>query len=36
VLEQARAAGLLPERVIHGDPKLDNLLFDAEGRRALA
>lgn len=36
VLERARAAGLLPERVIHGDPKLDNLLFDATGRRALA
>lgn len=28
--------GLIPERVVHGDPKLDNLLFDAEGRRALA
>ncbi len=36
VLEKARTAGLIPERVIHGDPKLDNLLFDMEGRRALA
>lgn len=36
VLEKARAAGLIPERLVHGDPKLDNLLFDAEGRRALA
>ena len=36
LLEQARAAGQIPERLVHGDPKLDNLLFDAEGRRALA
>ncbi len=36
VLEDARAAGRIPDRVVHGDPKLDNLLFDAEGRRALA
>lgn len=28
VLESARASGLLRERVIHGDPKLDNMLFD--------
>lgn len=35
-LEAARQAGLIPERVVHGDPKLDNLLFDATGRRALA
>ena len=35
-LEQARARGILPERVIHGDPKLDNLLFDLEGKQALA
>ncbi|ADH84930.1 phosphotransferase enzyme family protein [Desulfurivibrio alkaliphilus] len=27
VLEQARARGILPERVIHGDPKLANILF---------
>lgn len=36
VLEDARAAGLIPERVVHGDPKLDNLLFDPRGRQALA
>jgi Ser/Thr protein kinase RdoA (MazF antagonist) len=35
-LEDARSAGLIGERVIHGDPKLDNILFDATGRRALA
>jgi Ser/Thr protein kinase RdoA (MazF antagonist) len=36
VLEDARAQGLIGERVIHGDPKLDNILFDTSGRRALA
>lgn len=36
VLEMARQGGLIPERAVHGDPKLDNLLFDAKGRRALA
>jgi Ser/Thr protein kinase RdoA (MazF antagonist) len=36
VLEVARQGGLIPERAVHGDPKLDNLLFDAKGRRALA
>ena len=36
VLEDARRMGLIPERVVHGDPKLDNLLFDATGQRALA
>lgn len=36
VLEMARQVGLIPERAVHGDPKLDNLLFDAKGRRALA
>jgi len=36
VLEEARAAGLIPERVVHGDPKLDNLIFDPAGRQALA
>lgn len=30
VLEDARASGLLPVRIVHGDPKLDNVLF-AEG-----
>lgn len=36
VLEQARAAGQLPLRVVHGDPKLDNVLFSADGRQAIA
>jgi Ser/Thr protein kinase RdoA (MazF antagonist) len=35
VLEEARRDGHLPERVIHGDPKLDNILFDREGIRVL-
>lgn len=36
VLEEAQTTGRIGERVIHGDPKLDNILFDATGRRALA
>lgn len=28
VLEQAKAAGVLPLRIIHGDPKVNNFLFD--------
>ncbi len=32
VLEQAG----LPRRIIHGDPKLDNVLFDVSGERPLA
>ena len=36
VLEQGRARGILRERVIHGDPKLDNILFDRDSDRALA
>lgn len=35
VLEAARQRGELQVRAIHGDPKLDNVLFDAEGRKAL-
>ena len=35
-LESARRAGRLPVRVIHGDPKLDNLLFDESGRQVVA
>lgn len=35
VLEAALAAGRTQTRLIHGDPKVDNLLFDAAGERAL-
>lgn len=35
VLEDAKARGVLTCRIIHGDPKLDNVRFDAEGRKAL-
>ncbi len=34
--ESARREGKLPLRIIHGDPKLDNLLFDETGRRVVA
>lgn len=36
VLEQAKAAGALVLRPTHGDPKLDNFLFDAHARQVLA
>jgi thiamine kinase-like enzyme len=35
VLDDAVRAGLTTTRVIHGDPKLDNLLFDQANDRAL-
>lgn len=35
-LEQAKRAGRLRARVIHGDPKLDNILFDAVSGRAVS
>lgn len=35
VLDDALRAGLTTVRVIHGDPKLDNLLFDQANDRAL-
>jgi Ser/Thr protein kinase RdoA (MazF antagonist) len=35
VLEHALARGRTSRRLIHGDPKLDNLLFDPTGCRAL-
>ncbi len=35
-LEQERQKGLLPLRVVHGDPKLDNLLFDPKTSLPLA
>jgi len=36
VLEAARQDGYLPMRVIHGDPKLDNILFDRVTERAVS
>lgn len=36
VLERARDAGRISPRVIHGDPKLDNILFHRTDGRALA
>lgn len=36
VLEEAAARGLLRPRVIHGDPRLANLLFDRASGRAVA
>jgi Ser/Thr protein kinase RdoA (MazF antagonist) len=35
VLEDAKRQGLLQQRIIHGDPKLDNFLFDHNTRRVL-
>ncbi len=35
-LEQARQVGRLPLRIMHGDPKLDNLLFDPRAGQPLA
>ncbi len=36
LLAAAQTQGMIPVRVVHGDPKLDNLLFDCGGARALA
>ena len=36
VLELAKARGRLLPRVIHGDPKLDNVLFDTRSGRAVS
>jgi Ser/Thr protein kinase RdoA (MazF antagonist) len=36
VLERARATGALRLRPTHGDPKLDNFLFDADARQVVA
>jgi len=35
-LDRAVRAGRIALRLTHGDPKLDNILFDLDGRRALA
>ncbi len=35
-LEQAKQAKSLPIRLIHGDPKRDNILFDAKGEQAIS
>lgn len=35
VLEAARQGGELAPRVIHGDPKLDNFLFDSQSNRVV-
>jgi Ser/Thr protein kinase RdoA (MazF antagonist) len=35
VLEAARARGDIPVRIIHGDPKVDNVLLEAAGNRAV-
>lgn len=36
VLERAKAAGILRERPIHGDPKINNVMLDLEGDQAIA
>lgn len=35
VLEDGKRQGVLQQRVIHGDPKLDNFLFDRDSRRVV-
>ena len=35
-LEQARQTKALPTRLIHGDPKRDNILFDKNGEHAIS
>lgn len=35
-LEDAHAAGILRQRPIHGDPKVNNVLFDLDADRAIA
>jgi Ser/Thr protein kinase RdoA (MazF antagonist) len=35
-LEAAKAQGLLSDRVIHGDPKLNNFLFDKDSRNIVS
>lgn len=35
-LEKAKQRGLLPQRVTHGDPKLNNILFDNDNKQAVS
>lgn len=36
VLEQAKAQGILKLRPIHGDPKVNNIMIDNQGKKAIA
>jgi len=36
LLEQRRTAGTLSQRVMHGDPRLNNIMIDAQSGRAVA
>jgi Phosphotransferase enzyme family len=36
ILENAKAAGKLPLRVMHGDPKVNNILFDRQTKLAVS
>jgi Ser/Thr protein kinase RdoA (MazF antagonist) len=36
VLETAKAAGKLPLRLMHGDPKINNILFDRQTEQAIS
>jgi Ser/Thr protein kinase RdoA (MazF antagonist) len=35
ILQQASEQGILPVRTVHGDPKVENFLFDQDGQRAI-
>ena len=36
LLEDAKAAGTLPLRIIHGDPKINNIMFDVKSDNAIS
>ncbi|MFB2739462.1 phosphotransferase enzyme family protein [Umezakia ovalisporum] len=36
ILEDAKATGKLPLRLMHGDPKINNVLFDTENQKAVS
>ncbi len=36
VLQRACEQGILPVRTVHGDPKVENFLFDQNGQRAIS